>query len=396
MGNLYLLKLGEISLKGLNRRVFEKTLSQNIKNKLRPHHSTITSKKGRMYLEVDDDLSFQTVKSALSTVFGLEGFAPCYVCEKDIDKIKEVAKTALKNGIFKDKGTFKVVAKREDKAFLMNSYEISCSLAEVVNSLFPSLKVDVKNPDYTLYVEIRAKAYIYVSNFKALGGLPVGTAGKALSLLSGGIDSPVSSIKMASRGLREELVYFHAYPFTGDESLEKVKKLASLIAPFLGGTVLHIVNFTPMEMRIKDSVEERDKTIMLRAAMMRVAKALAIKRRCSALVTGEALSQVASQTLSAMSFTTSMADFLVLRPLVGMNKEEIINIAKKIGTYETSILPFADCCSLFSPKHPVTNPDILEEKKNYANMNAEDIEKEAVETAQIICYDANGRERIEP
>ena len=391
-----MLKLGEISLKGLNRRNFEKTLANNIKNKLRPHRSTIVSKKGRMYLEVDKDLSDKEIDFALSTLFGLDGYAPCLVSEKNLDSIETcITKAIIGNESFINSATYKVIAKREDKKFEKNSYELSCFAAKIVNSVYPKLKVDVKNPEAILYIEIRNNAYIYTQSKKTLGGLPTGTAGKALSLLSGGIDSPVASVKMASRGLREELVYFHAYPFTGAESLEKVKKLAALIAPYLGGTILHIVNFTPIEMRIKDTVYEREKTIMLRSSMMRVAKKLALKRRCSCLITGEALSQVASQTLSAMEFTTKMADCLVLRPLVGMDKEEIITLSKKIGTYETSILPFEDCCSLFSPKHPITQVKAEQEEKSYTSMDAGKLENEAVETAEMIFFDANGRERVE-
>lgn len=388
MSKLYLLKLGEISLKGLNRREFEKALARNIKNKLRPEHSVITSKKGRMYLEVGDNCD--KVEEKLSTVFGLDGFALSYTCEKDLNAICHIAEKLFREQNISPSESYKVITKREDKQFSLNSYQISCAVAEQIGKAFPSLKVDVKNPQHTIHVEIRAKAYVYLYSTKALGGLPVGTAGKGLSLLSGGIDSPVSSVKMASRGMREELIYFHSYPFTSNDALEKVKKLACIISPYLGGSILHIINLTPIQMRIKEVAQEKERTLMLRAAMMRIAHKVALERRCSCLITGEALSQVASQTLSSMDFTTRMADFLVLRPLVGMDKEEIISISKKIGTYETSILPFADCCSLFSPKHPMTNPNPDKERQNYQAMDVYKMEDEAVKTRQSICYNPNG------
>ena len=392
MADMYLLKLAEISLKGQNRRMFEKKLSSNIKAKLKNHKSHITLKKGRLFLETD--ASDSLVFDSLSSVFGLAGFARAKKCSKDINEIKRTAKELLQNSLFKDDGsTFRVRAKREDKNFEMSSYQLSCALAEVINSLYPSLSVDLDNAQYTLYVEIRDSAYLYTTSFKSLSGLPVGTAGKALCLLSGGIDSPVASFMMASRGLRQELIYFHSFPYTGEEALQKVKSLAQKLSVYLGGTILHVVNFTPMQQRIMNTVEEREKTLMLRSAMMRVAKKLSIKRRCTAIITGEALAQVASQTLEAMNFTTYMTDFLVLRPLVGMDKEEIIKIARNIGTYETSILPYADCCSLFSPKHPLTKPVLKREVLSYQKMDAEEIENEAVETEQVFFYDECGCEK---
>ena len=390
----YLIKLGEISLKGLNRKDFERQLATNIKAKLSPAHSAVRSTKGRMYLDVDEQVSDSVLSKALSTTFGISFFARCYSCGKDLDQIDGLVKSILPLGFADDGSSFKIDARREDKSFPLTSSQIEVRLAGIAHSMFPSLKVDLRNPDHALHVEIRDKAYAYMSQASSSSGLPVGSSGKALCLLSGGIDSPVAAYMAASRGLHLELVYFHAYPYTGEEALDKVRTLAKLISPYLNGTVLHVVNFTPMEKLIEASSSEREKTLMLRAAMIRVAEKLAKKRRCGALVTGESLAQVASQTLEALDFTTSMTDCLVLRPLVGMDKEAIISLARKIGTYETSILPYSDCCSLFSPAHPMTRPNRDREREAYFRMDGvERAEDQAVSDSEAIAYDASVMEQ---
>ena len=387
---LYLVKEGEISLKGLNRGLFEKRLKNNIKDKLRPWHSTTQRQKGRIYLFVDEDCPRERVASALSTTFGIVGWAEAVMCEKNAETIKAKARALLETIDTSSMTSFKVVCRREDKSFPVHSYELACSLAEVVHAVHPALRVDLKRPDLVLHVEIRGNAFIYTSDQAGVKGLPVGTAGRGLLLLSGGIDSPVAAYEMAKRGLKLDCLYFHAYPYTSDEALEKVKTLARTIAPYLNGTRLFVVPFTEGQLNIKEKAMEDATTLMFRAAMMRLSSQVVRIEDMQCIVTGEALSQVASQTLAAMAFTDSMADPLVLRPLVGMDKEEIIQLARRIGTYGTSILPYEDCCVIFSPKHPLTNPDKEEMRRHYESLGMEKYIEDALRQTKIYSYDANG------
>lgn len=391
---LYLIRLGEISLKGLNRPFFEKKLKNNIKLKLRPYHNKVTKQKGRLYFEVDSACPEEQCDLAFSTTFGIVGYAKCIKCKKDIEIIKESAKNLLKEYPFSENGTFKIEAKRSDKNFELSSYELSCELAKVVHEIYPNLTVNLKNADNTLHIEVRNKVYMYTKEKKGPNGLPVATAGKGMLLLSGGIDSPVAGYKMAARGLNMECIYFHAYPYTSDEALEKVKVLASKISPYLQGTRLHVVNFTEQQLWIKSHCNEDETTLMFRACMMKVATMLAKQNDATCLVTGEALSQVASQTLDSMAFTDSTTDMLIIRPLVGMNKEEIMKTAEQIDTYKTSILPYEDCCVIFSPKHPLTRPIIEVETQHYNDMKIDDLLVKAVEESVIYDFYATGKEAI--
>lgn len=381
--NLYLIRLGEISLKGQNRNFFEKKLKNNIKLKIHPHRSLLTREKGRFYLYVDKSCPEEIVIRTLQTTFGVVGFSKAIVCNKDWDEIVNSAKALIENEPFSDgKGTFKVECRRGDKSFFMNSYQIESELGGVVLDRYPDMKVKVKNPEKELRVEVRDKAYLYTSPVPGPGGLPVGTAGKGLLLLSGGIDSPVAFWRMAKRGLKQDCLYFHAYPYTSDMALQKVKDLARIVAPYNQGTNLIVVNFTETELWIKDHSKEEEHTLMMRACMMKVANKIAKARDCKVLVTGEALGQVASQTLESMCFTNSMSEIPVLRPLVAMDKEEIISTARQIGTFETSILPYDDCCVIFSPKHPLVRPEVEQEKKSYNEMNIEELLDKCVSEAE--------------
>ena len=254
------------------------------------------------------------------------------------------------------------------------------------------MSVDLKHPEHTLTCEIRSNVYLYTSEKKGEGGLPYATAGKGMLLLSGGIDSPVAGYMMAKRGLKLDAIYFHAYPYTSELALDKVKKLASIIAPYLGGMRLFVVPFTSGQEHIRDNGYEEEATLMFRASMMQTAERIAKENGASAIVTGEALSQVASQTLDAMSFTDSMTELLVLRPLAGMDKEEITEKAVAIGSYETSILPYEDCCVVFSPKHPVTRPIKEVAKRHFAELGMERFIDEAVKNTKVYAFDAMGRE----
>ncbi|MFA7107876.1 MAG: tRNA uracil 4-sulfurtransferase ThiI [Sphaerochaetaceae bacterium] len=384
---LYLIKLGEISLKGLNRSGFEKKLKNNVKLKMRPWHSVCSKQKGRIFFEFEENTPEKQIEKAMSTTFGIVGFSKCIKCEKDMDSIILVVKSFLSEKPFNNgKGTFKIECRRADKGFKLNSYEICCEIGGIVLDTYPKMEVDVHNPDKKIFIEIRDKAYIYSSPLAGPGGLPTGTAGKGLLLLSGGIDSPVAAYQMAKRGLKLDCLYFHAYPYTSDLALQKVKDLATILGPFLQGTVLHIINFTETELWIKNHSNEEEHTLMMRSCMMKIANHIAKERECKCIVTGEALSQVASQTLESLAYTNSTSELLVLRPLVGFNKEEIIDIAKRIGTYETSILPYDDCCVIFSPKHPLVKPKIEKETDNFNKMNIEEIlerTENQVETYEI-------------
>lgn len=379
---LFLIKLGEISLKGLNRGFFEKKLKNNIKLKLHPCRSLLTREKGRFYLYVDNSVSDEKIEFILRTTFGVVGFSKALVVEKDWQQMVSAAAELIEKEPFADgKGSFRVQSRRSDKSFDMRSLEIEQKLGGVVLDRYPDMTVNLKHPDKTLYVEVREKVYLYTSPVDGPGGLPVSSAGKGLLLLSGGIDSPVAGWRMAKRGLNMDCLYFHAYPYTSDMALQKVKDLALLLGPWLQGTTLLVVNFTEAELWIKDHSVEEEHTLMMRACMMKVANKMAEKRSAKVIVTGEALGQVASQTLESLCFTNSMSGIPVLRPLIGMDKNEIVDTARKIGTYETSILPYDDCCVIFSPKHPLTRPDVEQQTKSYVNMDIEAILDKCVQEA---------------
>jgi len=389
---LYLVRLGEISLKGLNRSFFEKKLKNNIKIKLRPFHNVVTKQKGRFYFEIDSACSNQQCEAAFSTTFGVVGYAKCVRCKKNVEIIEESSRALLKDYPFSEKGSFKVDVRRCDKNFETSSYDVSCKLAVIVHEEFPNLSVNLKHPDNILHVEIRNRVYIYTREKPGPNGLPVSTAGKGMLLLSGGIDSPVAGYKMGARGLKMECIYFHAYPYTSDKALEKVKTLATIISPFLQGTRLHVVPFTEQQLWIKSHCNEEETTLMFRACMMKVSTMIAKKNDATCLVTGEALAQVASQTLESMAFTDSTTPMLIIRPLVGMNKEEIIKTSVKIDTFETSILPYEDCCVIFSPKHPLTRPILEVEQQHFEEMHIEELLEKAVNETTIYDFSSKGIE----
>lgn len=381
--SLYLIKLGEICLKGLNRGFFEKKLKNNIKLKIHPYKSVLTREKGRFYLYVDSSCPDTFVEKVLKTTFGVVGFSRALVCNKDWKELCDCANALIEKEPFANgSGTFKVESRRGDKSFFMTSYQIESQLGSLILEKYPLMKVDVHKPQKELMVEVRDKVYMYTSPVDGPGGLPVGTAGKGLLLLSGGIDSPVAGWRMAKRGLKQDCLYFHAYPYTSDMALQKVKDLARLIAPYNMGTTLLVINFTECELWIKKHSKEEEHTLMMRACMMKVANAVAKQRGCKVLVTGEALGQVASQTLESICFTNSMSSIPVLRPLVAMDKGEIIDTAREIGTYETSILPYDDCCVVFSPKHPLVRPNVDSQTASYKEMGIEELLEKAIASAQ--------------
>ncbi|NLK14266.1 MAG: tRNA 4-thiouridine(8) synthase ThiI, partial [Spirochaetales bacterium] len=342
-------------------------------------------------LKIGDDCPREVVDTALSTTFGIVGYSRSFSAPKELEAIHEAAREAIGEGPFAEgKGSFKVISRRADKSFPLTSYQLDVELAKTVHEVHPDLTVDVKNPDLVLYCEIRDKAYLYTTQKKGLGGLPVGSAGKGLLLLSGGLDSPVAGFLAAKRGVKMDCLYFHAYPYTSDEALEKVKTLASLIAPYLQGTRLWVAHFTEAQLQIKRTALENETTLMFRAAMMTLANRHSEWTGSQCIITGEALSQVASQTLEGLSFSDSFSEQLVLRPLIGMDKQEIMDLARKIGTYETSILPYEDCCVLFSPKHPLTRPDKAVATEHYNTMGIEPFIEEALSNLEVFHFNELG------
>lgn len=383
----YLAKLGELTLKGTNIKFFERQLFKNAQSYFEESDKVkIELRAGRMYFSGDDALA-PKIEFCLEHLIGITGFAKCEVCEKNIGAIKKtvfaLCKAAAKNGA----KTFKCDTRRADKNFPLNSYETSKeAAAEVFDKKI--LSVDVHSPDVTIFIEVRENVFVYTAaasknardsilrfsdSKKALRGLPVGVSGKGLALLSGGIDSPVAAFRMMKRGMKIDCVYFHSYPYTSDEAQKKVEDLAAIISRFGISVHLHIVSFTEAQMKIKQSSPENFSTLLLRMCMMRVANLVAERIGAQCIVTGESLGQVASQTIENMSVTESMAAFPLLRPLCAMDKEEITLEAQRIGTYETSILPYEDCCVLFSPKHPVLRAGVDEAKKIFDAMQIESI-----------------------
>jgi thiamine biosynthesis protein ThiI len=397
MSDQWLIKIGEISLKKGNRAYFERILKENIKQKLVLNNpgeekdaGKLTIRSGRFYL--DTDLPEEDVIQVLQSTPGIVGFSRTIKTDKDPESIAEAAITAAKDCINSGSGTkFKFEVRRTDKSLPLDSYGYARELGGMLLDAIPELSVDVHKPDFTIKVELREKAYVYQKQYKGPGGLPTGTAGRGMLLLSGGIDSPAAGYLMAKRGLKLYAVHFHTPPFTSPEALEKVIRLAALIAPWSHGITLYTVSFTECQIAVNQSVKPSATTLHTRAAMMRIAQILAKKKNCGALVTGESLGQVASQTLESLAFTDSAVPMTVFRPLIGMDKEEIVSIARKIDTFETAIEPYDDCCTVFSPEHPLTRPDLKEEKAAHSGIEGlDELIAKAAEEAETIKFDALG------
>lgn len=367
----YLAKLGELTLKGSNLKEFENRLASNARLYLESVTATVRLRAGRLYIEGPEE-SCPAIEFTLQHLIGITGWARTTVCEKDILSIRravfEEASAAREAGA----RTFKIESRRADKNFPMNSYEISCEAAtDVVDQRV--LEVNLHHPDVIIRVEVRDKVFVYCDRHKGCRGLPVGTGGHGLLLLSGGLDSPVAGYRMMRRGMNVDCVYFHAYPYTSAEAQQKVEDLAKIIARFGVDTHINIIPFTEVQMRIRQRAPEAFSTLLLRMCMMRAATILADRIKAHCLISGESLGQVASQTVQNMAVTESASTYPLLRPLVGLDKEEIIQTAKAIGTYETSILPYEDCCVLFSPKHPVLRASVEEAQRLYKELDAEEL-----------------------
>ena len=366
MNEIILLKLGEVVLKGLNRHTFEDKLMSNIRRRLQhcgKFH--VYSKQSTIYVEPqEDNCDMDAAYAACKQVFGVISVTRARPCPKDKDAILSCARSYLGDQLARAK-SFKVETKRSDKHFPMNSMEISQYVGGLLHDAYPHLTVDVHRPELCVHVEVREKAaYVHGPAEPGAGGLPIGMGGRAVSLLSGGIDSPVSSFMIAKRGVQLELVHFFSPPYTSQQAKEKVIALARGLVPWCGRMVLHVVPFTEIQEEIRRACPEDHFTLIMRRFMMRLAAAVAERTGCKALVTGESLGQVASQTMDALAVSDDACDLPVLRPVIGMDKEEIVRISRRIGTFETSILPYEDCCTVFTPRHPRTHP-VLEEVRRY-------------------------------
>ena len=386
MNEIILLKLGEMVLKGLNRRSFEDKLQANIHRRLWPYGQfKVYTRQSTTYVEPkNDDCDVEGAFEALKKVFGIVGLSLARPCEKDKDAIVAACQQFLNDKLSAAR-TFKVESKRADKSFPMNSIQLSQYVGGELDELYPDLHVDVHHPELTVYVEIRDfAAYVHADPEPGAGGLPVGINGRAVSLLSGGIDSPVSSWMIAKRGVALDMVHFFSYPYTSPEAKEKVIQLARDLLPYTGRLTVHVVPFTAIQEELRRSCPEELFTIIMRRFMMRISQEVAKRCGAKALVTGECLGQVASQTMDAMICTGAVVQLPVLRPCIGMDKEEIVQISRRIGTYNTSILPYEDCCTVFTPRHPRLRPILSEVEAAEAGLDIDGMVKAAVDGIERI------------
>ena len=384
MKEVILLKNGEIALKGLNRHAFEDRLIKNARRKLMPVGSFHFRKaQSTIYVEPDEEgYDLDEAVDRLQKVFGIAALTRACVIDKDFELIKKTAAEYLKDEL-ENAATFKVEAKRSDKSFPLKYPEICAGVGEYLLEQFQHLEVDVHNPDIVVMVEVRDyAAYVHGSQIKGAGGIPVGTGGKAMLLISGGIDSPVAGYMMAKRGLEISAIHFVSPPYTSERAKQKVIDLAHKMCSYCGRIKMYIVPFTEIQEAIRDQCPEDLFTIIMRRYMMKIACRVARQNECEALVTGESVGQVASQTIQAIACTDEACDMPVLRPVIGMDKDEIVIISRKIDTFETSILPYEDCCTVFTPKHPRTKPQLKFVKFAEDEMNAEELINRAIENIE--------------
>lgn len=389
MNDMILLKQGEIILKGQNRRFFEAKLLANIRHRLKPYGEfDVTSTQSTVYVEPKDEKSdMDGALNAMLKVFGAVGVTRALACPKDKDAIFEAAKTYLAEEMRSSK-TFKVETKRADKQFPMSSIEISRYVGDLLSDAFPEIGVDVHNPELVVHVEVRENAaYVHANPLPGAGGMPVGSNGSAVTLLSGGIDSPVSSYMIARRGIHLIPVHFFSFPYTSEQAKEKVLELAKILTAYCGRLTVEIVPFTHIQEEIRAKCPEEYFTLIMRRFMMRLAEKLAIQNNCKALVTGEDLGQVASQTMEALRVTEECVTLPVLRPLIGMDKSDIVLIARKIGTFDTSILPYEDCCTVFTPRHPRTKPKVEDVLKAESVLDVDMLVDEAFKGIESVRLD---------
>ena len=385
MEKLLLLRYGEIHLKGLNRPFFERRLIENIQNAVAQTQAEVRREQGRIYVWGLREDEFDGAIESLTRVFGIHSISPAFTAEKDWQKICEAACSLMEERLEGlEKASFKVFARRADKTFPMNSDAIGREMGHVLLERFPQLHVDVHAPEIKVCIEIRERAFLYMEEIAGAGGMPTGTAGRAALLISGGIDSPVAGYMLARRGLELSAVHFYSYPYTSVRARDKVVELTKLVARYAGKVRLHLVPFTDIQLTIYDKCPSKETTVLMRRLMMRIAEMIAQNDGARALITGEALGQVASQTLESLCVTDDAVQMPVFRPLIGFDKDDIVAIAKKIGTFETSILPFEDCCTVFVPQHPVTKPDVAQLRESEAKVDFTQMIQKAIEETEVL------------
>lgn len=388
----FLIKYAEIGTKGKNRYLFEDALIHQIKNALKKVEGKFLASKesGRIYVQAQSAYDYDEVIEALQRVFGIAWICPMLQVEdKDFEHLKKIVAEYV-DEVYLDKNfTFKVDSRRADKQYPIHSEQMNCDLGEMILEKFPQTRVDVHNPQVLLRVEIRKVVNIYSLMIPGPGGMPVGTNGKAMLLLSGGIDSPVAGYMIAKRGVKIDAVYFHAPPYTSERAKQKVIDLAKLVARYSGPIPLHIVNFTDIQLYIYEKCPHEELTIIMRRYMMRIAEQIARKTDGLALITGESIGQVASQTVQSLASTNEVCSMPVFRPLIGFDKQEIVDISQKIGTFETSIQPYEDCCTIFVAKHPVIKPNLERIRKSEGNLSEkiDEMMQTAIETAEMVWCD---------
>ena len=389
----FLIKYGEIGIKGKNRYLFEDALVKQIRHALKHVEGEFEVRKeqGRIYVDTLSDYEFDEVVEALKRVFGIVGICPVVVTEDEgFEKLAEVVTYYLEKEYDSHTQTFKVDSRRARKNYPKNSMELNADLGEKILDAFPEMKVDVHKPEMVLNVEIREKIYIYSRIIPGAGGMPVGTNGKAMLLLSGGIDSPVAGYMIAKRGVKIDAVYFHAPPYTSERAKQKVVDLASIVARYSGPINLHVVNFTDIQLYIYEKCPHEELTIIMRRYMMRIAEHFAKETDSLGLITGESIGQVASQTMQSLAATNEVCTMPVYRPLIGFDKQEIVDVSLKIDAYETSILPYEDCCTIFVAKHPVTKPNINIIKRSETKLEEkiDELVNEAIDRTETIWVEA--------
>ena len=390
----FLIKYAEIAIKGKNRYLFEDALVKQMNIALSKIEGDyrVVKEQGRVYVFCPEEYDFDEAVAALKTVFGIVYICPVVIYEdQGLDKMREDVVEYMKNVHPDYSGTFKVYTRRAKKSYPVNSMEVSAKIGESILNAFPEAKVDVHDPELTVSVEIREKIYVYSKSIKGPGGMPVGTNGRAMLLLSGGIDSPVAGYMISKRGVSIDATYFHAPPYTSERAKQKVVDLAKEIAKYTGPITLHVVNFTDIQMAIYEKCPHDELTIIMRRYMMKIAEHFANQDNCLSLVTGESIGQVASQTMHSLYVTNEVCQMPVFRPCIGLDKNEIVKVAEKIGTYETSILPYEDCCTIFVAKHPVTKPRLDVIKRSERNLDdcIDELMKTAIETTEEIKINAH-------
>ena len=389
----FLIKYGEIGVKGKNRYMFEDALMKQIRIALKDVDGKffVSKELGRIYVDTDGDYDYEDTIDRLGKVFGIVGICPMVRIEsKDYENLKKRVVEYV-DEVYPDKNfTFKVDTRRADKSFPGTSESINAELGEVILNAFPEIKVNVRKPDVLIKVEIRTYINIYSLEIAGPGGMPVGTNGRAMLLLSGGIDSPVAGYMIAKRGVRVEAVYFHAPPYTSERAKRKVIELAQLVAKYSGPLNLHIINFTDIQLAIYEKCPHDELTIIMRRYMMKIAERIAVENGDQALITGESIGQVASQTIQSLFCTDAAATLPVFRPLIGFDKQEIVEISEKIGTYETSIQPYEDCCTIFVAKHPVTKPILADIERSEEKLEGiiDELLEKALESKERILVKA--------